>query len=273
MPSCARLRYLESHPRTASASWGDRDPLGTLVLLHAFPLGARMWEPQRALAGRGWRIVMPQFRGFDCTTSDVPEAATVEDYARDVADLLETLAIDRAVIGGLSMGGYVALELFRRVPHLFGGLVLADTRAEADTPEGRANRVRLIELAAHGPAAIADEMIPKLLGPTTRRSAPSVEARVRALIVANQASAIQAALRAMMTRPDSTPLLPSIDVPTLIVVGEEDALTPPPLSATMAEVIRQAELVHLPEAGHLSSLEQPQPFNAALANFLARLKS
>lgn len=274
MPSCSRLRYLESHPRTASASWGDREPLGTLVLLHAFPLGARMWEPQYALADCGWRIVMPQFRGFDCTRSDVPEAASLEDYAQDVADLLETLAVKRAVIGGLSMGGYVALELFRRVPHVFSGLVLADTRAEADAPEARTNRVRMIALAAdHGPSAIADEMVPTLLGPTTRTSAPAIEDRVRALILANHPSAIQAALRAMMSRPDSTPLLPSIDVPTLIIVGEDDALTPPPMSATMAEAIPKAELVYLPAAGHLSSLEQPQPFNAALASFLARLKS
>ena len=233
-----------------------------------------MWEPQHALADQGWRIVMPQFRGFDCTKSDVPEAASLEDYARDVADLLETLGVDQAVVGGLSMGGYVAFELYRRMPHLFSGLVLADTRAEADGPEARANRARMIELAgAHGAQAIADEMMSKLLGDTTRRSCPAVEDRVRALILANHPSAIQAALRSMMTRPDSTPLLSSIAVPTLVIVGEEDALTPPPLSTSMAAAIRHAELVRVPMAGHLSSLEQPQAFNAALANFLARLRS
>ena len=274
MPSCSRLRYLESHPRTASVSWGDREPVGTLVLLHAFPLGARMWEPQHTLAEQGWRIVMPQFRGFDCTKSDVPEAASLEDYARDVADLLETLAVDRAVVGGLSMGGYVALELYRHAPQLFSGLVLADTRADADSPEARANRARMIELAgARGAVAIADEMVPKLLGDTTRRSGPAIEDRVRALILSNHPSAIQAALRSMMARPDSTPLLSSIALPTLVLVGEEDALTPPPLSASMAAAIRHAELVHVALAGHLSSLEQPQAFNAALANFLARLRS
>jgi len=274
MPSCSRLRYLESHPRTAAVSWGDRQPAGTLVLLHAFPLGARMWESQHALADQGWRILMPQFRGFDCTTSDVPEASSIEDYARDVADLLETLAVDQAVVGGQSMGGYVAFELYRRLPHLFSGLVLADTRAEADTPEGRANRARMIELAgAHGAAAIADEMVPTLLGDTTRRSCPAVEDRVRALILANHPSAIQAALRSMMTRPDSTLLLASIAVPTLVIVGEEDTLTPPSSSASMAAAIRHAELVHVPRAGHLSSIEQPRAFNAPLANFLARLRS
>ena len=172
------------------------------------------------------------------------------------------------------MGGYVALELYRHVPHLFSGLVLADTRAEADTPEARANRARMIELAgARGAVAIADEMVPKLLGDTTRRSSPAVEDRVRALILANHTSAIQAALRSMMTRPDSTPLLASIAVPTLVIVGEEDVLTPPPLSASMAAAIRHAELVHVPMAGHLSSLEQPRAFNDALVNFLARLRS
>ena len=185
MPSCSRLRYLESHPRTVSVSWGDREPAGTLVLLHAFPLGARMWEPQHALADEGWRIVMPQFRGFDCTTCDVPVAASLEDYARDVADL-------RDARGGTGS---------RRWP---------------------------------------------------------VDGRL---------------FRSMMTRPDSTPLLSSIAVPTLVIVGDEDVLTPPPASASMAAAIRHAELVHVPMAGHLSSLEQPRAFNDALVDFLARLRS
>jgi pimeloyl-ACP methyl ester carboxylesterase len=274
MPSCSRLRYIESHPRTASVSWGDREPVGTLVLLHAFPLGARMWESQHSLADHGWRVVMPQFRGFDCAKSDGADAASVEDYAGDISDLLDTLPVDSVVVLGLSMGGYVAFELYRRAPHLFRALVLADTRADADTPEGRANRARMIEVAATGgAAAIADEMVPRLLGEATRRTNPAVEDRVRAMIVANQPSAIQAALRSMMTRPDSVTLLPTIGVPTLVIVGEEDTLTPPALSVSMAAAIPNAELVRIPLAGHLSSLEQPQAFNGALLSFLARLRS
>lgn len=240
--------------------------------MHAFPLGARMWEFQHVLAEQGWRVVMPQFRGFDCATPDGADATSVDDYASDVADLLQTLGIDSAVIGGLSMGGYVALALYRHAPQLFRGLILADTRAEADAAEARKNRTRLIALAGNGgAAAIADDMVPKLLGQTTRTTRPEVEERVRLLIAANQAGALQAALHAMMTRPDSTTLLPTIIVPTLVVVGEEDTVTPPALSASMVAAMPHAELVVLPQAGHLSSLEQPQAFNAALSGFLARL--
>src|SRR3954453_18082581 len=133
MPSCSRLRYLESHPRTAGSWPADRQPLGTLLLLHAFPLGARMWEPQHALAERGWHVVMPQFRGFDCDPPDGADAASMDDYASDVADLLQTLGVKTAVVGGLSMGGYVALALYRHAPELFQALVLADSRADADS--------------------------------------------------------------------------------------------------------------------------------------------
>jgi 3-oxoadipate enol-lactonase len=272
MTSCSRLRYLEAPARATPASGSGEAGARTLVLLHAFPLGARMWEPQHVMAAHGWRVVMPQFRGFDCTKPDPPDASSLEDYAGDIADLLDTLAVSEAVFAGVSMGGYVAFELYRHAPELFRGLVLADTRAEADSPEARANRTRMITIAANeGAAAIADEMVPKLLGETTRRTQPSVEARVRAMILANQPSPLQAALRAMMTRHDSTPLLRSISVPTLIIVGEEDTLTPPPASASMAAAIPHAELVHIPLAGHLSSLEQPQAFNTAVLGFLGRL--
>lgn len=269
MTSCSRLRYLEAHPNSSGAWPADQPPAGTLVLLHAFPIGARMWEAQHALATSGWRIVMPQFRGFDCTTPDGADTKNLDDYAGDVADLLDTLGLRRAVIGGLSMGGYVALALYRRHPELFQGLILADTRAEADGAEARANRQRLIALAASGGvAAVADDMVPKLLGATTRHSRPAIEARLRALIGANQVPAVQSALHAMMTRDDSTNLLPSIQVPTLVLVGDEDTLTPPALSRSMAEAIPAATLVVISESGHLPNMEQPEAFNAEVLGFL-----
>lgn len=272
MPSSSRLRYLESHPRT-SGSWpADRPPLGTLVLLHAFPLSARLWEPQDALADAGWRVVMPQFRGFDCTTPDGADVQSIDDYASDVADLMQTLDLDRAVIGGLSLGGYVAFALYRQAPALFQALVLADTRAEADSPEARASRTRLIDVVrTRGAAAVADEMVPKLLGATSQSLRPELLERVRSLVVGNGPAAIEGALRAMMSRPDSTPLLPSITVPALVVVGDEDVLTPPALSTVIAARLPQAELVVLSQAGHLASLEQPEAFNAALLRFLGSL--
>jgi len=242
------------------------------VLLHAFPLGARMWEPQHALADAGWHVVMPQFRGFDCREPDEVPAASLDDYAGDVADLLETINIERAVIGGLSMGGYVTLTLYRHAPELFAAMVLADTRADADTADVRRNRDRLIAVAeSGGSAAVADDMIPKLLGASTRATRPGTEMQVRALVAANIPRALIAAQRAMSNRPDSTSVLDSIEVPALVVVGEEDVLTPPPLASAMAARIARAQASVIPAAGHLSSLEQPAAFNAALTAFLDRL--
>jgi 3-oxoadipate enol-lactonase len=238
------------------------------VLLHAFPLNARMWEPQLELASHGWRIVAPHLRGFADGGSD-PQSFTVDDYAGDVIDLLDALRIEEAVIGGLSMGGYTAFAILRRAPRYVRGLILADTRSQADTPEGVAGRTRMLQLLAEkGPSAVVDEMIPKLLGASTRASHPELADRVRTLALSNPTEAIAGAIRVLMTRPDSTALLSSIHVPTLIVVGEEDTLTPPALSEEMHRAIAGSELVVLPRAGHLSSLEQPDAFNSALAAFL-----
>ncbi|MFN8066011.1 MAG: alpha/beta fold hydrolase [Vicinamibacterales bacterium] len=178
----------------------------------------------------------------------------------------------RAVIGGLSLGGYVAFALFRRAPERFRALVLADTRAEADAAEARASRTRLIALAGtDGIGAIADDFAPKLLGTTTKETNPGLLERVRQIITTNQASAVQAALAAMMRREDSTALLPAITVPTLVIVGDEDQLTPPALSASMRAALPRASLVVIPKAGHLPNLEQPEAFNAALLTFLGGL--
>ncbi len=263
VPAIGRLRYLDAPPR------GAERPRGVLVLLHAFPLNARMWEEQLALAGSGWRVIAPQFRGFDAGAGE-PPAASVDDYAGDVIDLLDALEVKQAVVGGLSMGGYVAFALLRLAARYVQGLVLADTRSQADTPEGMAGRRRLLQLLDDkGPSAVAEEMIPKLIGNTTQLTKPTVVETVRSLALASQADAIAGAIRALMSRPDSTPLLSTIHVPTLIVVGEEDTLTPPAASEEMHRAIAGSEIVRIPEAGHLSNLEQPERFNAALAAFLS----
>jgi 3-oxoadipate enol-lactonase len=262
MPSAGRVRYLEAPP-----SRSER-PRSTLVLLHAFPLNARMWEPQLALADHGWRVLAPHYRGMDGGIQD-PPAVSIDDYAGDVIDLLDSLHIEDAVIGGLSLGGYVAFGLFRHAPRYFRGIVLADTRSQADPPEAAQGRARLLSAVREkGPSAAADEMVPRLLGETTRARRPDVVERVRTLILSNPATAIAGAITAIMTRPDSTPLLSSIHCPTLIVVGEQDTLTPPAMSQEMQRGIPGSELVVIPDAGHLSSLEQPSSFNAALARFL-----
>lgn len=265
MPNVGKLRYLEAPPQ---GERGPGRPRGTLVLLHAFPLNARMWEPQLALAAHGWRIVAPHLRGFDGGAND-PPASTVDDYAADVIDLLDALHVEEAVIGGLSMGGYTAFAIFRHAPRYVRGLILADTRSQADTPEGAAGRTRMLQLLAEkGPPAVVEEMIPKLLGASTLASRPDVADRVRALALSSPAEAIAGAIRVLMTRPESTPLLGTIHCPALIVVGEEDTLTPPALSEEMHQAIAGSQLVVVPRAGHLSSLEQPDAFNSALAAFL-----
>jgi 3-oxoadipate enol-lactonase len=263
LPATGGLRYLDAAPPTGR-------PVGTLVLIHAFPLSAQMWEPQFPLRESGWRIVAPQLRGFgEGAGGDTQPARSMDDYAADIVDLLDALKIETAVIGGLSLGGYVTLALFRRAPNYFRAMVLADTRPQADTPEGLEGRKRMIQLVAtSGPPAVADEMIPKLLGETTRRENPQAVERVRQQILSNSAGAIDGAIRAMMSRPDSTPLLESIRCPTLVLVGEEDALTPPDVNRQMHQAIRGSEFVALRGAGHLSNLEQPDAFNAALASFL-----
>jgi 3-oxoadipate enol-lactonase len=262
MPQLGRLRYLEALPAAAAR------PRGTLILLHAFPLNARMWEGQLVLAERGWHVIAPQFRGVDGAAGD-PPTTSIDDYAGDVIDLLDALHVKEAVVGGLSMGGYAAFAILRLAARYVQALILADTRPQADTPEGVEGRKKMLQLVQEkGPAAVADEMMPKLLGETTRQTRPEVVERVRSLVLASSAESIAGAVRALMTRPDSTPLLAGIHVPTLILVGADDTVTPPALSEEMHRAIGGSELVRIDGAGHLSNLEQPALFNAALARFL-----
>jgi pimeloyl-ACP methyl ester carboxylesterase len=258
--AAGRMRYLE-----AGSGW-------PVVLLHAFPLSADMWRPQLEQAPDGWRLIAPDLRGFGRSAGPSSSAGptTMDDLAADIVQLLDILELERATIGGLSMGGYVTFALFRRAPERFFRMILADSRAQADTPDGREARHKMLELVRRGGArAVADEMLPKLLGESTRRERPDVAQRVRNLIEVNETPGIAGAIEAMMTRPDSTPLLASIGVPALIVVGAEDTLTPPADSESMNRQIRRSQLVTLPQAGHLSSLEVPDAFSTALANFLA----
>jgi pimeloyl-ACP methyl ester carboxylesterase len=275
MPAFGRFHYLEALPpesylvagRPRGAGGGL---LGTLVLIHGFPLSARMWEPQLALAARGWRVIAPQLRGFDGTPA-ASAASSVDDFAGDLVDLLDGLHIDQAVIGGLSMGGYVTFALFRHAARYFRGMVLADTRAQADAPQAAEGRQRMLQaVRERGAIAAADEMLPKLVCEATRASQPAVVDTLRAMIVANSSETVAGAILALMTRPDATPVLSTIHCPTLIVVGEQDAITPPSLSEDMQRGIAGAELVVIPDAGHMSNMEQPGAFNAALASFLER---
>jgi pimeloyl-ACP methyl ester carboxylesterase len=227
-----------------------------------------MWEPQLSLAATGWRVIAPQLRGFDDGAND-PPAASLDDYAGDVIDLLDVLGIEEAVIGGLSLGGYVTFALFRHAPRYFLGMVLADTRPQSDSPQAAEGRKRLLQVIKEkGVVAVPDEMLPRLLGQSTQRQRPDVVERVRELAIANSAGSMAGALMAMMGRPDSTPILSTIHCPTLVLVGEEDQITPPDISHEMHTTIAGSELTVIEGAGHLASVEQPEAFNRALAHFL-----
>lgn len=258
------IAYLDSAPGAADHR--------TLVLLHAFPLGAGMWEPQMRAIPRGWRYITPDLRGFGGTTDPGETSLSLDDYAQDVIDLLGEMGIAHAVIGGCSMGGYTTFAVLRRAPGLAEGVLLADTRAGADSSEGRANRRAMLALVdREGASGVARDMMPKLLGETTRANDSSIESTVRRLIKQQSPEAIRGAIIRMMERPDSMPLLAGLEVPVAVIVGEEDALTPVEESRKIAEAIPGARLDVIPGAGHLSNLEQPERFNAVLGAFLASL--
>ncbi|MGE3274137.1 MAG: alpha/beta fold hydrolase [Vicinamibacterales bacterium] len=259
------IAYLDTAPAEAS--------LPVLVLLHAFPLSAAMFEPQLKQPPAGWRVLAPDLAGFG-GSSDIEETdrgAEIDDYARDVVTLLTELGVPGAVVGGVSMGGYVTFAVLRRAPELVRGVVLVDTRATADSPEGRANRRSMLaQVDREGVGAVGRDMMPKLLGATTRE-AGALEPTVRRIIIQQSPEAVRGAIRRMMDRPDSSRELGTLAVPLLIVVGAEDTLTPVSDAEAMAAQAPGAELAVIPAAGHLSSLEQPQAFGERLSAFLSRL--
>jgi 3-oxoadipate enol-lactonase len=237
-----------------------------LLLLHAFPLHSGMWSRQLRSLGARCRVIAPDYRGLG-TTNAPPEASTMELLAEDVRALVEHLRVERAVVAGLSMGGYVAFALHRLAPSLFRGLVLCDTRAAPDSDEARANREAFARSALEkGLSWVADEMTPKLL---RKNPDPATVREVRELIGGGTPAGVAAAQRGMARRPDSSATLAAVAGPVLVVFGEEDGLTPPAEGERMANTARAGRFVQLPRAGHVSNLENPVAFDAALAEFVA----
>lgn len=250
---------------------GRSQPVRTLLLLHAFPLNADMWDAQAAALPAGWRIVAPDLRGFGQSSLPGGEAA-MDDYAGDLADLLDALHVHEAVVAGNSIGGYIAFALLRNAPHYVSGLVLVDTKAQADSDEGRASRRRMLELIDRaGTAGVVDEMLPRLLGASTQRDRPDLIQRVRTLMISSTPQALKAAVTAMMGRPDSHDLLARIHLPALVIAGEEDALIPVSAAEQMQQAMPGSVLEIIPRAGHLPTLEQPAACNAVLKRFLGRI--
>ncbi len=252
--------------------YDDAGAGAALVLLHAFPLARAQWRPQVEALQADYRVIAPDLRGFG-GTSPFGAAPSVEVMADDVAALLDALRVDGPVVlGGLSMGGYVALAFARRHAGRLRGLLLADTKAEPDTAEAKANRDKTIDFArSHTSADVARQMLPKLLGGRTQAERPEAADEVLRIASAQTTSAVIDALGALRDRPDAVPGLGHIRVPTLVIVGAEDALTPPDVAKALASAIPHARLTVLDGAGHLSNLERPEEFNEAAREFLRAL--
>jgi pimeloyl-ACP methyl ester carboxylesterase len=243
-----------------------------LVFLHAFPLNRSMWAPQATALSKQFRTIMIDLRGHG--ESDAPLwNFSLDQYADDVCALLDHLAIPQAILVGLSMGGYVSLAFSKRYGNRLKALVLADTRAQADGPEGRIGRFRLAQTAyGQGTAAVAEIMLPKLLGSTSLERRADLVEGVRRAIHRTPVSGILVDLMAMAARPDSVAHLRTVTCPTLVVVGQEDYTTPLADAQLMAADIPHARLAVIPAAGHLSNLEQPDVFNDVVRGFVDELR-
>lgn len=245
---------------------GPGDPL---VLLHAFPLNGRMFEPQMEAFSEGRRVISPDYPGFG-RSPRTPAQPDVRYYAEAVRNLLDYLELERVALGGVSMGGYVAFGCLKLFPQRVSGLVLANTRPEPDSYEMKENRKNMARrVADEGVEVLVELQMQRLLAPDTLENNREVVEKVRAMMLESSPNGVVAALGAMRERPDSTPLLAEIAVPTLVIGGEEDAISSPEVMASMAEKIPASRHVTLPRAGHLSNLENPEGFNAALEEFLA----
>jgi 3-oxoadipate enol-lactonase len=241
-----------------------------VVLLHGFPLDSRMWAAQLDALAQSSRVIAPDFRGFG--QSPPAGGFTLEQLADDVYVLATQLRLPRFVLAGLSMGGYVALAYAKKYADTLRALILVDTQAGADTPESKQNRERLIAAAKeHGPRPIADAMLQKMIPESTAKNRPQVVRDLRQMMDNANPETLAYALAAMRDRPDHTPTLATIKVPTLVIVGDQDAITPPDVARKMQEKIPNTQLKIITAAGHMSPMEQPEQVNTALTDFLHRL--
>jgi 3-oxoadipate enol-lactonase len=249
-------------------SYGE-GPL-TLLLLHAFPFNRGQLAAQGEALGRvsGVRVVTMDLRGFGESSIQVG-STTMDEMAEDVRRLLDALNLDRVVLGGLSLGGYVAFAAYGAFRERIQGLILADTRASADTPDQRAAREdTALFVEQNGPVALMERDLPKLFSPVTISSQPEVLEAAREIAAGNSDIGVAAAARGMALRPDSTGLLPEIRRPTLVLVGAQDAIVPMEQTYVLSERIPQAELEVIPDVGHISNMERPDLFNERVARFL-----
>jgi len=249
---------------------GDGPPV---VLLHPFPANHKIWLPAAELLAGRYRLIVPDLRGHgQSTPGNGP--ATMQKHTSDLVRLAEASGVGKAVYAGVSIGGYILFELWRRHRDRVSGLILCDTRAGADTDEGRANRLKASDdVEKQGPVPFIDSMIPKLLGDTTRTTRPDLVERARKMMLEASVAGIAAVQRGMAARPDSTADLKTINVPTLVIVGAEDTLTPLGEAESMQRQIAGSRLQVIPRAGHYAVFEQHEAAGKAIRGFLDGLKT
>ena len=248
----------------------DRGQGAPLLCLHGFPLDHSMWDMQTEFLALQQRVIVPDLRGFG-ESSVCPGTVTMEQMADDCVAILDELQITAPVtVMGLSMGGYVAWPLLRKYSERIGRVILCDTRAVGDTPQGIETRLKMAaHVLEHGTSFVAEAMIPKLFAPDTILNDPAVVELTRQLILRADPQAIAAAQRGLAERPDVTSWLPGFQQPALVVCGEHDAISPPDEMRQIAEALPNARFVLVPRAGHMSPLENPGVFNTAVREFLA----
>lgn len=253
---------------------GSRQPL---LLIHGFPLNHKMWKPQISYLSAQVRVIAPDLRGHGSSEAVPPpttrsQSYTMEMHADDCAALLDDLGITQPVfIAGLSMGGYIAFAFLRKYPERVAGLVLAATRAGADSPAARENRLKSIATAQEtGVETLVNSMVPSLLSPATDNNQPGLPTRLAAIMAEISLDAMVGDQLGMLERPDSSPMLDQINVPTLLIHGADDRLIPLEDMRILQAKIPTSELQIIPDAGHMVNMEQPLQFNRAVSVFLRR---
>jgi 3-oxoadipate enol-lactonase len=242
-----------------------------LVLLHGFPLHGGMWDAQLDALSTHYRVIVPDFRGFGQSSETGP--FSIEQLADDVHAVAQHLNLGKFVLAGLSMGGYVALAYVKKYQPTLRGLILLDTKAEPDTPDGKLNRDRMIAIVnERGAKPIADVMLPKLVPDDVIQHRPHISRDLRQMMESIRPTTIAHALAAMRDRPDRSAELPLISVPTLNIVGELDAITPPDVMKAMHDKIPRSQLKVVTASGHMSNMEQPSQVNVAIEQFLTTLQ-
>lgn len=242
-----------------------------VVLIHGFPFSQEMWTPQIGVLSPRFRVIAYDVRGHGKSPPGDGQY-TLEFFVDDLIGLLDHLKIDRAILCGLSMGGYIALRAVERDPGRVRALVLCDTRSEADSNEAKLKRAATIKMVRkHGTALFAEGFVKSIFAPETFTANPDAVAMIKRIIQDSPPAGICGTLLALASRTDTTAGLPRIAVPTLILVGDQDGLTPPTAAEAMREKIPNSKMYVLPQAAHMSNLENPREFNARLLDFLARV--